>query len=374
MQPARGLFFDGQTAAQHDVAVALSDDRLALIIEGATIAAPLRWNLSDLRATGDHAQAGELILTCHAETNDESPRDPARLILNDPVAVAWLNRTRPNLHKADLRKGTGVKIAKRAGFAVGAVALLLFVILPAMANTLAKIIPLEREIGFGKSVVAQMERFLGNGGELGNLNCTGEEGRAALDAMTARLSEGRDLGYELNVIVFDHDMVNAFAAPGGQIVLLRGLIEDVSGPDAVAAVLAHEIAHVVNRDPTRVSLRAVGSAGLISLLIGDVTGGVVMTSVAEQLLSASYTREAEKAADDFAIAMLNDAGISSAGMADFFDMVTELQGDFQIPEYFATHPQSQNRASLARENAAAQDDVTPALSEDDWTALKAICS
>ena len=107
-----------------------------------------------------------------------------------------------------------------------------------MADTLATLIPVEREIAFGKTVVAQMESALG-AADMGALRCTGPEGRAALDAMLTRLSGGQALQYDLEVQVFDHKMVNAFAAPGGQIVVMRGLLDSATGPDAVASVLAH---------------------------------------------------------------------------------------------------------------------------------------
>jgi predicted Zn-dependent protease len=261
----------------------------------------------------------------------------------------------------------------RSALAVGAVVLMLFVILPRMADTLASVIPIEREIAFGKSVIAQMERALG-AADLGDLRCNGDEGQAALDRMVARLTEGQDLQYDLNVRVFDHDMVNAFAAPGGQVVVMRGLLEDVSGPDAVAAVLAHEIGHVEARDATRIALRAAGSAGLLSMVLGDFTGGTIAVVLGERMMQASYTREAEAAADVFAIDMLNAAGVDSSGMAEFFDYIGELQGDaLQIPEYLSTHPASDARAERARENAETQDATTPVLSDADWQALKGIC-
>ena len=373
MTPFRAAFFDGETARRHDVAIALSEDRHAIVISGETIPEDLRWSLGDLRTTGDHAETRELVLTRHIATDDEAPRDPARLIVSDPDAVAWIRKTRPNLKRADVRAGTGKRIARNVALAVGAVVVMLFVILPAMANTLARIIPLEREIAFGKSVTAQMERFLG-GTEVGALHCTNDAGKAALDAMVARLIDGQEIGYDLDVVVFDHPMVNAFAAPGGQVVLLRGLIDDASGPDAVAGVLAHEIGHVVNRDATRASLRTVGSAGLLSLLIGDVTGGAIMVAVGEQVMNTAYSREAETAADTFALDMLNDAAISSEGMGSFFDHVEELQGDFTLPEYLSTHPNTAARGERARENAEAQSETSPALSDGQWAALQGICA
>lgn len=368
----QGIFFDGETAGRHHVDVGLSPDRQALVISSDTLPAPLRWPLPDLRALSDHAQDKHLVLTRHMPTDDEAPRDPARLVLRDPVLVDWLLTSRPSLRKSDLHPGTGRHILRKAVLAVGAVALILLVILPALAGTLARLIPLETEMRFGRAVTAQMERFLG-ASENGALDCDAPAGRAALDKMVQRLTDGRDIGYDLNVRVFDHPMLNAFAAPGGHVVLVRGLIDEAETPDAVAAVLAHEIGHVVSRDATRNALRVAGSAGILSLILGDVAGGAVLVAVADQMLNSAYSREAERNADAYALQMLNDAGISSDGFGDFFDRLAREEGGFALPEYLSTHPLSAERAAKARDNAAGQDATVPVLSEAEWQALRQIC-
>ncbi|WP_306155621.1 M48 family metallopeptidase [Roseovarius sp. MMSF_3281] len=372
MGPVTGSFFDGQHAGRHRVEVTLDEAAGELIVTGPSLPEALHWPCARLRALEDLARGYSLTLTLHAETEDEAPRDPARLTINEPAMVARIRELCPDLHKRDLHRGTWRKIWTRGAMAVGAVVLMLFVILPRMADTLATIIPVEREIAFGKSVIAQMERALG-AADLGDLRCRGEAGQAALDRMVARLSEGQDLQYDLEVRVFDDGMVNAFAAPGGQIVIMRGLLEDASGPDAVAAVLAHEIGHVEARDATRIALRAAGSAGLLSMVLGDFTGGTIAVVLGERIMQASYTREAEAAADVFALDMLNAAGVDSSGMAEFFDYIGELQGEFQIPEYLSTHPASEARAERARDNAEGQEGTTPVLGEAAWQALKGIC-
>ncbi len=373
MGPVTGSFFDGQHAGRHRVEVTLDEGAGELIVTGPSLPEALHWPLGRLRALEDLARGYSLTLTLHAETEDEAPRDPARLTINEPAMVARIREVCPDLRKRDVHRGTWRKIWTRSAMAVGAVVLMLFVILPRMADTLATIIPIEREIAFGKSVVAQMERALG-ATDLGELRCRGAAGQAALDQMVARLSDGQELQYDLEVRVFDDGMVNAFAAPGGQIVIMRGLLEDASGPDAVAAVLAHEIGHVEARDATRIALRAAGSAGLLSMILGDFTGGTIAVVLGERIMQASYTREAEAAADVFALDMLNAARVDSGGMAEFFDYIGELQGEgFQIPEYLSTHPASEARAERARANADAQDATTPVLSEAEWQALKGIC-
>ncbi|MBV7397456.1 M48 family metallopeptidase [Mameliella sediminis] len=371
MQRTEAQFFDGLTAGRHDVHVALSDDRQAMIITGVTLDSPLRWPLMDLRALRDGSDSTRLILTRHAQTEDEAPRDPARLVIHDPELIDWMHRTRPGLFRTDLHKGTWRKIGIYSVGAVVAAGVMLFVILPAMANTLARIIPVEREIAFGKVAVRQMERVL-NGGGGASLRCTDPAGLAALDKMRDRLTANRDMQYQISLSVFDHGMVNAFAAPGGQVVILRGLLDTAQGPDEVAGVLAHEIGHVESRDATRHALRTAGSAGLLTMLIGDFTGGAAIALVGEQLITAAYTRDAEAAADQFALDMLRDANISASGFARFFDELGDLQG-IEIPAYLSSHPVTAERADQARDFARSQNGTRPILSDTEWQALRSIC-
>ena len=158
MQGAAHLY-DGRSAARHAVEVALSREQQALVITGDGLEAPLVWPLQDLRELHDHADDDQLILTRHLETEDESLRDTARLVVEDPEMVAWLRRTRPRLTRRDLREGTWRRVALRAGGALAAVLLMIFVILPALAGTLSRLIPVEKEIAFGRGVKAQIERW-----------------------------------------------------------------------------------------------------------------------------------------------------------------------------------------------------------------------
>ncbi|MGP6087576.1 M48 family metallopeptidase [Antarctobacter jejuensis] len=371
MQRTEAYFFDGLTAGRHDVHVALSDGRMSLTITGDTLEAPLVWKLMDLRALADTSDGTRLTLTRLAETEDEAPRDPARLVILDPELIDWMHRTRPGLFKTDLHPGTWRKLFTYAGGAAVAAGLMLFVILPAMANSLARIIPVEREVAFGKTITAQMERFLGGSG-VGTLRCDDPAGEAALKKMLARLTGPQDMEYQIALQVFDHGMVNAFAAPGGQVVILRGLLDEAEGPDEVAGVLAHEIAHVENRDATRHALRAAGSAGLLTMILGDFTGGAALAFVGEHMISASYTREAEAGADLFALNMLGDADVSADGFGHFFDGLDDM-GAVELPAYLATHPVTAERAEQARDFAQAQTGTTQILTDAEWQALKSIC-
>ena len=111
--PSFEVFFDGHTARRHKVRVRPTEDgaALALLAEGAE--AEVLWPLTHLRRQPDEADAGVLTLTLHRETEDETPRDPARLILRDAGMRNWVIARAPALTRRDVRKGTATKIAGR---------------------------------------------------------------------------------------------------------------------------------------------------------------------------------------------------------------------------------------------------------------------
>lgn len=371
----QGRYFDGAGGGRRLLDVTLDTGEGVLRLQDPQGGmADQSWPLAALRQLHDQATGNRMVLSCRADASQDSALiDTARLTLRDPELMAAITRAAPDLMRRDLPAGTFRKIATRVALGAGAVALMLFVILPGLANTLANYIPIEREVAYGKSVVKQVERFMG-GRKGGPLGCTAPEGLAALDAMTRRLSAGTDTQYDLNIAVFNHPMVNAFAAPGGQVILVRGLIEAAEGPDEVAAVLAHEIGHVEARDTTRAALRAAGSAGLLSLVLGDFAGGSAVLVAAEYTLNASYTREAEALADIYALEMLRESGTDAGALGRFFGRLANRKGNMpDLPEYLSSHPELNDRAEAARVFAQDQGAVQPILNDGEWQALRKIC-
>lgn len=372
---ATGRFFDGESGQRLDVdlAVDTAADTLRLTHPDLPLGSQY-WPLDAIRALADQARTDQVVLALRADASlDSALIRTARLTVEDADMISILTRLCPDLNRRDMVRGTGRKVVTRVGAAVAAIGLMIFVILPAMADTLATLIPIEREVAYGKTVVNQMERLLG-GKEVGGLACTNSDGRAALDKMTARLTDAGDLRYDLNIGVFNHKMINAFAAPGGHIVIMRGLIDRANSPDEVAAVLAHEIGHVEARDTTRNALRAAGSAGLLALVLGDFAGGSAVVVAAEMTLNASYTREAERAADVYALNMMNAAGADAEALANFFDSLSGLERTLpDLPEYLSTHPETADRAAAARAYAKGQGRTSPILNAADWKDLQDIC-
>ncbi|MCX7561914.1 M48 family metallopeptidase [Sulfitobacter sp. F26204] len=352
-------FFDGDSPVPKEVSLHIAAGMLQIgLDDGET----LRWPVDEVRQLPDLAGGKTAVL--------RRTTDPlSRLHLNDLSLLAHL----PHLNRRAPPKGRG-RLVAWAVAAVAAVGLQIFVLVPLLADNLAGFIPPEGERALGEATFGQIREALDETGLNPLAICDGAEGVDALNTLVGRLGSGRDLRQAVTVSVLDHKMVNAFALPGGFVVLFRGLIDTAQGPDEVAAVLAHEIGHVISSDPTRHALRSAGSIGVLGLLFGDFAGGAAVLFLTERLISAQYSQAAEIGADEFAYEVLAQAGISPAALGDMFANLQAEYGDSSdLAAHFLSHPTLSRRIIAAR--AAVDESIAyaPSMSAEDWAAVQVVC-
>ncbi|MGI9393907.1 MAG: M48 family metallopeptidase [Boseongicola sp.] len=358
-------FFDGISAESHQVASEFDDASRSLVIHLAN-SPPLIWAIDELRVIPDQADKKKLVLT-------SMTRPLARLILSGETEIAVLRRMAPKLSEKPPVRGKRRVIAWAAA-AVASVFVIVFVLVPIMADQLARVLPTRGEQALGEATLEQIQSALGT--EFLPVDfCWTPDGQDALDAMLARLGGNElDLPYPVKVSVLDHEMINAFALPGGQVVFFRGMLDAASSPDEIAAVLAHEIGHVAARDPTRIALRSAGSLGVLGLLFGDFAGGAVVLLLVEQLIQADYSREAEAAADSFGIELLLDADVDPGALGSLFQKILDQFGSADgIAAHFASHPSLGDRIANDKAASARLPAPSPSLSNKKWQALRTIC-
>ena len=364
---APGRYFDGEAARPRQVM--LSFGERSLVIMGFDGVAIVHWPLASLRAVSDRGDRSLQIVPDLA--SDE------RLVIEEPMMIRAIEAVCPGLRRrpAD-RRGIG-KALVYGSAGLAAVLALVLVIIPDLAGRLAPLVPPEQERRLGDAVVEQLRVVLGGFDESeAPQYCAEAEGLAALGKMRSRLEGATDLPYPLEVAVFDHQMVNAFAVPGGRVILFRGLIEDAAQPEEVAGVLAHEIGHVVHRDPMVGVLRSAGTAGILGLLVGDVFGVAVVIAGAEAIRNAQYQQEVEARADREAVAILSEAGLPSSPLGGFFQRMAARYGESAgVLRYLSSHPALGERARAAREaDGIAGQAFEPVLTDAEWLALRQICA
>lgn len=179
-------------------------------------------------------------------------------------------------------------------------------------------------------------------------------------------------GLEFDVQVITSPQVNAFAIPGGKIVVYTGLIEKARSGEEVAAVLAHEMAHATLRHGLERISHSIGLSVAISFLLGDTHGLIMAGSEAFQLATInSYSRQHESAADAEGVRMLHAAGIDPLAMARFFETLHEEHGD--MPDAFSwisTHPANEVRIEIVKQQVAELPKKQFEPLDIDWAAVQ----
>jgi len=286
--------------------------------------------------------------------------------ISDPaLAAAVAQRCRLLAGDRQEKREARWRIAALATSGVVAIAALVWIVIPAIADHLAPLVPASVEKQIGAAADSQARTRFRRGA------CVSPDGEAALARLVDRLKRAAGVPLDVQVGVLASPVKNAFALPGGRVYLLRGLIESAQSPDELAGVLAHEFGHVAHRDSLRAALREGGAALAIGVVTGGAFGAGAVAAAARASLSAAYSREAETQADDFAAGVMTKAGRPARALGDVLKRIADDERSSPL-DFLRDHPLTNARQDRL-ENETTQTNGEPLLSAGDWLALRAIC-
>jgi Zn-dependent protease with chaperone function len=171
-----------------------------------------------------------------------------------------------------------------------------------------------------------------------------EYDREIFDSLLAHLAAPDRDGSQFQLVFRDMPDVgpNAFALPGGTVVMTDDFARMFGDPDQVAGVLAHEIGHVVEKHGLRQIYRSVGGFALIAFLAGD-TGPVLEDMLLEGsvVFALAYSRRSELSADQFGLRLADQAGYDPLGLKQFLQAAGGADGG--EAGWLSTHPGSAER-------------------------------
>ena len=212
-----------------------------------------------------------------------------------------------------------------------------------IADYIAGKIPVEWETKFGDQVFAQVA----SEGKL----LTNSVWDGPVSNITVRLLPiVEKSGYDFKFHIMQDTNFNAFAIPGGHVVIHTGLLETSESAEEVAGVLAHELAHVTRRHSLRNIIKSAGLLITLQALLGDTSGlfGIAAEG-SRYLLQQKFSRDFEREADDTGWNYLVEANIDPRGMTRSFEKIREMiaASDMAVMEgtlaLANTHPTSQER-------------------------------
>lgn len=225
-----------------------------------------------------------------------------------------------------------------------------FVGLPMAAETISARIPIEYEKSLGEESLAWMDQkrlFMPS-----NLP---SETQDLLQGGFRELHQGlpMEAHYRLEFRSSPAIGPNAFALPGGIIVITDEMIFKTESPGEALAVLAHEIGHVERRHVMRHVLQNSVVATVLATLTGDASSlSLAVSGLPVLLAQAKYSREFETEADEFAFALLRQNSISPGLFADLMERLSEGRDENgQSWSFLSSHPVTASRVMRARQAA-----------------------
>ena len=301
-----GQYLDGVSAVRQPVTVRLARTGLEVARHDG---GPARfWPFAEIRQT-QGTYTGEVVRL-------ERGADLTEAILVDDVAfLRALHDVAPEATRRfhdPARRRRRVVLTAGAGAAVIALSLsLYFWGIPALAGVAAARVPVAWEESLGDAAAGHFAPA--------GKRCEDPQRQQALEAIVTALLRGAPgQPYRFRLIVVDDPAVNALAAPGGALVLFRGLLERTASAEELAGVLAHEIQHVLHRHGTRMVMQRASTAVLLTAVAGDVSGLMAFgLEAARTLGDLRHSRRNEEEADLDGLRMLLAAGVDPRGMLEF---------------------------------------------------------
>jgi len=180
-----------------------------------------------------------------------------------------------------------------------------------------------------------------------------------------RVSDRKDIEYHFTVI--ESDQINAFAAPGGFVYFYTGLIREMHNEAELAAVMAHEISHVVARHGIKRLQAALGVAAGLQLISGGEEASAVVNAavgIGMGLVFAGYSRDNEREADRFGAHYMVQAGHDPNAMISMFGILAEKGGQASgsFEKLVSSHPETQERINNAKAQIAGMEPLPANLS------------
>jgi len=330
MVTIKALWRDGKTPQAQAANVGRIDDELLLLRDGRQY----RYRLADIRLEAGVADLPDTVQLPDGGTLEVADRIAIRRLIG---GLSWGDRSGHWLQQS------WRALAGLALLAIAALWLGYRHLLPLAAGALAPLVPVAVEQALADSTL----QWLDQSGAIGPSR-HGEARRAQLQQqLQALLPDSR---YRYRLLLRDAAVIgpNAFALPGGTIVVTDQLLALIQRNDELLAILAHEAGHVEARHGLRSALQSSGLLLALSLITGDASSALLVLPVS--LANADYSRAHEREADRFAYARLRAHGLSPCLLGYSLQRIEaathpQAAADENSPDsWFASHPDTAARS------------------------------
>ena len=329
-------YYSSHHAAPVEATVLAVEDHITIGFRGEDgITKTMRWKMQELNTLFDQSQQATSVI--HTKSN-------SRILISDTKAAEFIRQMQEEQSKPWYKKKEAKEWSRSLSIFFGIAAILVtayLLIVPWLSEKMASAISIQTEEEFGNAVYDA-------------LNTNADQDKEATALVNEFFSEMKvQTPYNIRITVVKSDIVNAFALPGGNMVVYSALLKSLKSYPELAALLSHEFTHVNNRHSTKSVFRQLGSRVFLGLLFGKF-GSVtsVLVDQADRFKSLKYSRKLEKEADLEGLAILQKRKIDPEGFVHLLQHLESSASKSGIPEFLASHPDIDNRISYIRSASA----------------------
>lgn len=255
-----------------------------------------------------------------------------RLILRDSNVIEAVKKNLShNRHVGKVHNrmfnSIGSKVALVFGIVVAFILIVYLVFVPWLGEKIAMNFSKEYEISLGEQMYKSMEpTFKIDSSKTRLLNEFYQQLQYKVD-------------YPIRITVVESGEMNAFAIPGGHIVVYDAILERMKTPEELAALLGHEASHIALRHSLRNMFRSLARKMFLSLIIGSDAGIVsVLVDNVDNLKGLQYSRSLETDADNNGLQLMSKSGIDVQGMVRLMELLKKESGSKEPAAFLNTHP------------------------------------
>jgi Zn-dependent protease with chaperone function len=346
-------YYNGTSAIPHNVQVSLYGDALSILDPESEESKEIYFPYTQCRYVKLEEQAFIYLQPSYASYLVLPAQHPLYLQLLSKISAeqtSWFQK---------LYKKNGVALF--FAFLIAAAAVL-FIGYKTVPPLLIKFIPVQEEIKWGNQFY---ESILSD-----------KEIDSSATELVKKITEHYSMSsqYPIKVAVVEDTTVNAFAMPGGHIVIYSGILCTMKHPDELFALLGHEATHVNQRHSLQMMLTNLTSSYLLSILTSDFNGlGSTLIGNAELLRELGYSRKLEAEADWKGQEIMIQNKINPAGMTQLMEALQAAYSDTGNWSFLRSHPVTQDRISESKkfsQQHAGSFNSLPTEQQTAWEALK----
>lgn len=293
----------------------------------------ISWSMKDIEAGFDHRSQATVI--GHANMPG------IKLVINGKDAEVYIRQMQAEQNKPWYKRDRLKQWLRNGSMLLIIVAVLVgsyLLIVPWLSEKMAGTVSIKTEQRFGDALY-------------GALDLSSREDTDASAVLNEFFTAMKvETAYPISIAVVNSSIVNAFALPGGHIVVYTGLLKELTAYPQLAALLAHEFIHVNNKHATRAVFRKLGGKIFLRLLLGDIgSTAAVIIDQADELKSLKYSRKLESESDEEGLQLLMQRKIDPRGFTGLFAHLKKLAEGPALPDFLNSHPDIDQRMNYVTE-------------------------